>query len=266
MSRNSGGNIECVVSCEFNNCESYTACFFMMLSHQDEPFDQPQALLIFHLLQLQLYMLSTEHFPIFFSLVLCAFLQTEARRHHEESLPFFAPSMSAVHHHEITWENPPSTPQGGPAMRTGSQIRRERTLQGCKWEAPVCSLSSQIRMQRAGAAHRLRAILLTAEEIQLSQFIDRIQFLEVSPLGFLIYLSIFFFFFYYYYYLCRRITETNIKPNASRYARWSAAGIKLVEPFKRMTVEIFQGEGGGRLRRIRAALWGFTVKLKRIEG
>lgn len=65
MSRNSGGYIECVVSCEFNNCESYTACFFMMLYHQDEPFDQPQALLIFHLLQLQLYMLSIEHFPVF---------------------------------------------------------------------------------------------------------------------------------------------------------------------------------------------------------
>lgn len=114
-------------------------------------------------------------------------------------------------------------------------------------------------MQRAGAAHRLRAILLTAEEIQLCQFIDRIQFLEVSLLGFLIIL-----FFFFFCYLCRRITVTNIKPNASRYARWSPAGIKLVEPFKRMTVEIFQGEGGGRLRRNRAALWGFTVNLKRI--
>lgn len=64
------------------------------------------------------------------------------------------------------------------------------------------------------------------------------------------------------FYLCRHITVTDIKTNASPYPRWSAVGIKLVEPFKRMTVDIFQGEGGGRLRRNPAALRNFTAKLE----
>lgn len=88
--------------------------------------------------------------------IMCVFM-------HNTFLPLFAPSMSAVYNHEITSENPPSTPQGGHAMRSRLHIHRKQRkhVVGVK-KRTICSLSFHIRTQRAGAADGLRAILSTA--------------------------------------------------------------------------------------------------------
>lgn len=44
------------------------------------------------------------------------------------------------------------------------------------------------------------------------------------------------------FYLCRHTAARHINASACSYKRWSAVRIKVVEPFKRMTEEIFQGE------------------------
>ncbi len=53
----------------------------------------------------------------------------------------------------------------------------------------------------------------------------------------------------------------SIQTNASPHLQWSAGRIKLVDWFIRMTEEIFQGEGGGKLLGNPAALWDFIVKV-----
>lgn len=235
--------------------------FFMMLYHQDKPFDQPQALLIFHLLQLQLYMLFYWAFPRFLPLSLscCAHSYRQKlgdiARSPYLSLPLPCPQFTTTRSPE----------------KTHHQLLRGVLRCVLDHRYGERELSRGANEKRPCAACHLRSAC--SEPVQLTgcgpscsppRKSNYASLLTESSFWKFLSLVFLFFFFFFFCYLCRRITVTNIKPNASRYARWSAAGIKLVEPFKRMTVEIFQGEGGGRLRRNRAALWGFTVNLKRI--
>lgn len=260
MSRNSGGNIECVVSCEFNNCESYTACFFLwcftirinrLTSHRHYSSSTCS--------NCNFTCFSIEHFPIF-SLSHVVHILTDRSSETSRGVPtFLCPFHVRSSPPRDHLRKPTINSSGGSCDAYWITDTERENFLGVQMRSarvqPVISdphAASRCSSQAAGhPAHRRgNPIMPVYWQNPVSG--------SFSP--WFSYYSFFFFFCY----LCRRITVTNIKPNASRYARWSAAGIKLVEPFKRMTVEIFQGEGGGRLRRNRAALWGFTVNLKRI--
>lgn len=129
--------------------------------------------------------------------------------------------------------------------------KRENFL-GVQTKRTMCRLSFHIHAQRAVAAERLQAILLPAC-LEPSN--------TITSCG-------------SSFYACKYNLKNGItfihagtqwggKSNtaASPYPRWSDGRIKLVEPFRRMTGEIFPREGGGRPGGHSVAPWGFVAKV-----